>query len=225
MGPRIPLLIGACAVLATLWPAPAPAAASCSAGVRFHEAFYSYAETRDRVARGATLRGGVRPGCDDTIVLGPDGQRLDEPPRATPVELRRLRGVPARLAVSQAGLPGVFLAPGTFPQLPRHPLHRALYRSRRAPDETQRRTCGPPHVVRGALSVVPFAGSWMTIETAAGTAVPVVADAGTRIRRARSIAAQPVLGAGDALRVVGRRCAGDGEQPLVALRIRVTPAG
>ena len=46
-----------------------------------------------------------------------EGQRLDAPEPDVPVELQRIRGVSPKLAVARPGQPGVFLAPGTFPQV------------------------------------------------------------------------------------------------------------
>ena len=202
---------------------PDTALGSCAPGVNFDEAFYQHAETRKGVARGAGLHGGVLPGCDDTVVLGPQGQRLDHPEPDVPVELRRIRGVSPRLAVAIPGQPGVFLAPGTFPELPGHPLHKALYGPRDAPDATMDRDCGPPHRVTGYLPFTPGPGGLMTLRTAEGLDVPVVVDANTRFRGARRVARQPVVSGGDALAVVGRRCADTFERPLVARRIRVRP--
>ena len=200
------------------------AGASCAAGVSFDGVFYTQTQTRDGVARGASVQGGVQPGCDDVVVLGPDGQRLDEPEPDVPVELLRIRGVSTKLAVTRPDQPGVFLAPGTFPQLPRHPLHTALHGSRRAPDATEDRSCGPRTRHRGVLLATPPAGGEIALTTSAGLDLPVIVDARTRFRGARRVAGQPVVAAGDALTVTGRRCAGPYEAPLVALRIRVRPA-
>lgn len=204
--------------------APGEALASCAAGVNFGDAFYQHAETRKGVAKGAGLHGGVVPGCDDTVVLGPQGERLDPPEPDVPVELQRIRGVSAKLAVVRPGQPGVFLAPGTFPELPGHPLHKALYGPRTAPDATTDRACGARHRVSGYLPYTPGAGGPMTLRTAEGLDVPIVVDAHTRFRGARRVARQPVVTGGDALAVVGRRCADAFAQPLVARRIRVRPA-
>ena len=221
---HLSLAIIAVAVLA-LSGAPPQAGASCTFGVSFKDAFYTHAETRKGVARGAGLNGGVRPGCDDTVVLGPDGQRLDEPEPDVPVVLQRVRGVSAKLAVSQPGVPGVYLAPGTFPQLPRHPLHKALHGARRMPDETKDRVCGPAYRVRGVLRVTPLAGGPLSLTTREGLDVTVLVDAGTRLRGARRVADQPVVAGGDDLTVTGRSCADAYEAPVVAQRIRVRPAG
>lgn len=203
---------------------PGEALGSCARGVNFGDAFYQHAETRKGVAQGASLHGGVVPGCDDTVVLGPRGERLDAPAPDVPVELQRIRGVSAKLAVVLPGQPGVFLAPGTFPELPGHPLHKALYGSRTAPDAMADRDCGPPHRVTGYLPYTPGPGGHMTLRTADGIDVPVAVDANTRFRGARRMARQPVVSGGDALAVVGRRCADAFARPLVAQRIRVRPA-
>lgn len=220
----LPLLAATATIAASAFAgAPGPALASCAAGVSFGDAFYQHAETRRGVAQGAVLDGGVVPGCDDTVVLGPQGQRLDPPEPDVPVALQRIRGVSARLAVVLPGQPGVFLAPGTFPELPGHPLHASLYGPRGAPRAMKGRDCGPPHRVTGYLPFTPGAGSVMTLRTADGVDVPVVVDARTRLRGARRVARQPVVAGGDALAVVGRRCADSFERPLVAQRIRVHP--
>jgi hypothetical protein len=199
------------------------AIASCSPGITFQDAFYQHAETKKGLAQGANLHGGVLPGCDDVVVLGPDGQRLDSPPPDVPVELQRIRGVSPKLAVTRPDQPGVFLAPGTFPELPGHPLHKALFGSRSMPDAMRDRTCGPPHRVRGVLPFTPGAIGRITVATPSGVQVDVLVDAGTRFRGARRIAGQPSVAKGDALTVVGRRCADTYERPLVATRIRVRP--
>ena len=224
MKARLPLLVATATIAASAaLGATGSAVASCTAGVNFHGAFYQYAETRNGIAQGAALDGGIMPGCDDTVVLGPEGQRLDQPEPDVPIELQRIRGVSPKLAVVRPGQPGVFLAPGTFPELPRHPLHGALYGSRAAPDAMRDRDCGPPHRVTGFLPYTPGAGSAMTLRTAAGTDVPVVVEARTRLRGARRVAGQPTVGGGDALAVIGRRCADAYDRPLVAMRIRVRP--
>ena len=225
MKARLPLLVATATIaVSAIHGASGTAVASCAAGVSFHDAFYQHRPAHNGVAQGAALNGGVLPGCNDTVVLGPDGQRLGVPEPDVPVELQRIRGVSPKLAVARPGQPGVFLAPGTFPQLPRHPLHGTLYGSRRAPDAMKDRVCGAPHRVTGFLPYTPGAGSTMTLRTAQGIDVPVVIDAGTRIRGARRVAGQPTVAGGDALSVVGRRCADTYERPLVAQRVRVRPA-
>ena len=225
MKARLPPLVATATIAASALAGAPGAVASCTPGVKLAGAFYQHAETRDGVAQGATLGGGVLPGCDDTVVLGPQGQRLDAPEPDVPVELQRIRGVSPKLAVARPGQPGVFLAPGTFPQLPGHPLHRVLYGSRTAPDAMRDRTCGPPHRVTGYLPYTPAAGGGMTLRTATGIDVPVVIDARTRVRGARRAAGQPIVAGGDALAVVGRRCSDPYERPLVAMRVRVRPGG
>lgn len=225
MKARLTLLVAAAtAAAATVAGAPGAAMASCTPGVKFDDAFYQLAETRKSLANGPALRGGVIPGCDDTVVLGPQGQRLDAPEPDVPVELQRIRGVSPKLAVVRPGRPGVFLAPGTFPELPGHPLHRTLYGPRDVPDATRDRACGPPHRVTGFLPYTPGPGRPVTLRTAEGIDVTVVVDARTRFRGARLRAGQPVVAGGDALAVVGRRCSDPHERPLVAMRIRVRPA-
>lgn len=221
MRPRIATLLVLAALTAVSALAPPEAPASCAAGVRFHDAFYTHAATRSTVATGSRLHGGLVPGCNDTVVLGPDGRRLDAAEPDRPAKLRRLRGIPARLAVAQHGTPGVFVAPGTFPALRDHPLHGALHGSRSVPDARRGRRCGPAHVVTGTVPSTPLAGGRLTVRTAAGTSVSLTVDAATRFRRGRRVAGQPVVARGDTLRIVGQRCDDGAERPLVVLRARV----
>jgi hypothetical protein len=200
---------------------PHDAAASCVAAIKFDGALYVHAPTQAPVVTDVAVPGGVVPGCDDTVVLGPNGEPLGEPEPDLPIDLRRVRGVPVALAVAQPGLSGVFLAPGTLPELPGHPLHRQLYGSRSEPNARRGGACGPRHVVRVSLPETPAQGSWMSAVTAAGTDVPVTVDSGTVVRGARKLAGHPVLRQGDRLRIVGQRCGEPGTRPLVARRLRV----
>src|SRR5947209_14644244 len=79
----------------------APAHAACVASVRYSGA--TYFGSALTAVEGRSLSGGVLPGCNDVIVH--DAQGHDVSPRQPdqPVALRRVRGVPARLAVDYGG--------------------------------------------------------------------------------------------------------------------------
>ncbi len=64
-----------------------------------------------------------------------------------------LTGVPVDVAVAAPGLeaePLIFLAPGTFPALPDHPLHEAIHGSSAKPNYRQQ--CGDPFGFGGEVT-------------------------------------------------------------------------
>jgi hypothetical protein len=109
---------------------------SCAVAVRWKDVVYE-----GHVARYATpgrtasfLGEGEIPDCGT-------GGRCAPPEEE--VEVFSLTGVPVDVAIAAPGLeaePLVFLAPGTFPALPDHPLHDAMYGSPAKPNYRQR--CG-----------------------------------------------------------------------------------
>ena len=89
--------------------------------------------------RGASLGSGEIPDCEA-------GGRCSPPGEA--VEVFRLEGVDPTVAV--ATNTGVYLAPGTFPALPDHPLHEAVFGS--ASNPNYRKRCGQPFSFVGEVT-------------------------------------------------------------------------
>lgn len=81
----------------------APAGASCHPAVRWHGTLYLAAPDGLQAPRaGRALRGGVIPGCNDTVVVvGGRAQPADAPDR--PARLRRVRGIAPAVAVRARG--------------------------------------------------------------------------------------------------------------------------
>jgi hypothetical protein len=106
---------------------PSSARASCAEAVWWGGTTYLGVGVSKRVlALGPIVSGGVEPGCRDTIP-GP-------PVQDTPVRLRTIAGISARVALVRADRPSrIFLAPGFLPQLPDFPLHDAIFGSRTKP--------------------------------------------------------------------------------------------
>jgi hypothetical protein len=91
-------------VTAALAASAAPAGASCMPAVRWGDTTYVAAPDETAVpSAGAPLRGGVRPACNDAVVVGLDGRPLQPPEPDRPVALRRVRGMPAAVAVIADG--------------------------------------------------------------------------------------------------------------------------
>ena len=196
------------------------AAASCVDGVVWSGTFYAGMSARAAVPVGQALSGGVVPGCDDVIVIGPDGRRVNPKPPDTPVRLNRVRGVSAALAVTRPDMRRtLYLAPGTFPQLASHPLHERIYGDRPA---ARRRSCSGRRTIRVRVADTPAAGANIRVRTPGGNFTFVEVQRGTKLRGARKVAGQPSLREGDRLTVTGVRCGGTGfDSALVAERIRV----
>jgi hypothetical protein len=110
--------------LAALAAAPVPAAtASCVAAVRWQGGLYTgvLVDERQPLRLGGKLQGAVVPGCADTGQPAPD----------EPVNIRRVRDVPTRLAVARPdqATPShayVYVRGATYWQAVNHPLRRAL---------------------------------------------------------------------------------------------------
>jgi hypothetical protein len=180
----------------------AATAGDCAAAIRYHGALYvGVGHHRHLPAPRERLAGGYAPGCHD-------GEGA--PSRNRPVGLRRLAGIPPAVAVyARAPFPGVYLNAGSFAELRRHPLHKAIYGSARKPVwALGGRACA----VRGTVADV---GLGMRVRTARRQVRFVHVDVRTRIARFRH-GGVPVLRAGDHVFVAGR-CA---REDVLALRIR-----
>jgi hypothetical protein len=126
-----------------------------------------------------------------------------------------LVGVPAELAFAVPGYyDGLFVAPGTFPELPDHPLHEAVFGPRSRPD--YRQGCGEMFRLEGTVNL---AGPLRLEVTASEVELAedqegawLVVDAGTRIDGfdRKGI---PTLAPGDEIVVRAQLCEGHGELP------------
>jgi hypothetical protein len=126
--------LGATGILAS-----AALGTSCAEAVEWNGIPYvSVGQVRERPERGAALGEGEIPDCEA-------GGRCAPPDES--VQVFSLEGVDPSVAV--AARDGVYLAPGTLPALPDHPLHDAVYGSRARPSYRER--CGEPFVFTGEM--------------------------------------------------------------------------
>jgi hypothetical protein len=133
-----------------------------------------------RRRQGAPVEGGYRTLCGG---------------RTRPVELRRVRGVPAEAALYPDGdTDRMYLDDGFFIELPDHPLHDQFYGG---PTRPRRRERGRPCTLDGEVSNV----GYLQVR-AGGRDVLVVVDVRTRIE-GFDRAGLPYLEEGDAVRVRG----------------------
>jgi hypothetical protein len=144
-----------------------------------------------KVPHGSVLGRGVLPACtaDD------DDQ---------PVTIRRVAHVPPALAVAREGVPGknsVYLAPGFFPVLADHPLHRLLVRRARGLERPRR--CSGRYRVTGTVLRTPINNGVPLRVGSSELSVQIVT--GTEIIGFRR-AGYPYLQRRDLVDVRGRRC-------------------
>ena len=119
--------LGATGILAT-----AALGTSCEDAVEWEGVLYiSPGTVRESPERGASLGSGEIPDCEAGGRCSPPGES---------VQVFRLEDVDPSVAV--ATNTGVYLAPGTFPALPDHPLHEAVFGSSSNPN--YRKRCGEP---------------------------------------------------------------------------------
>ena len=173
----------------------APAHASCALSVKL--AGTTYFGSGLSAAGGPALQGGVIPGCNDVIVHDASGRDVSPRDPDTPVELHRIPGVPARLAVAYNGK--IFLAEGYLPELAGHPRHRAWARAK-----TPVSSCSKAWRVTATVSVTPTPGP-VPVRTAGGRATFLQLATDTRTR-ALNVAGFPHLAAGQRIRAVVRTC-------------------
>jgi hypothetical protein len=118
---------------------------SCAVAVRWNDVVYEGRPARYTTPeRGASLGEGEIPHCGT-------GGRCTPPEEE--VGVFSLTGVPVDVAIAAPGLeaePRVFLAPGTFPTLPDHPLHEAIFGSPAKPN--YRRRCAEQFGFRGEVT-------------------------------------------------------------------------
>jgi hypothetical protein len=173
----------------------APAGASCAATVRYGGETYFGSSLTAR--EGRHLRGGVRPGCNDVVTRDEQGNDISPREPDQPIDVRRVRNVPARLAVSYDGR--VYLAEGYLPQLARHPLHRRWARGQAKPSD-----CGTPWHLRATVSVTPTPGP-IPVKTAGGRDALLQLRADTEVH-GLDVAGYPHLAQGENVRALVRSC-------------------
>jgi hypothetical protein len=163
---------------------------SCVAAVRWNQTLYLGHALK--APHGDVLGRGVVPACT------PD----DEDAQVT---IRRVTKVPPALAVAREGEPPgfhrVYLAPGFFPILADHPLHRALARQARGLEGPRR--CSGRFRLRGTVLRTPIADGVPLRVGGRELSVNVVTD--TDIIGFRR-AGHPYLQRRDLVDVRGRRC-------------------
>ena len=201
----------ALALAVTLAPAlsAAPAHAACAATVRYGGVTYFGSSLT--AGEGPALRGGVRPGCNDQVVRDSQGNDISPHEDDQPIELRGLRGVPARLAVAYEGR--VYLAEGYLPQLKHHPLHRRWAQGQDVPS-----SCGTPWRLSATVSVTPTPGP-VPVATAGGHDALLDLGADTRVH-GLDVAGFPHLRQGEKVRALVRSCSSPyGGHVLETLRL------
>ena len=215
MRPALLLALLALVALAGAASGP-PARGACAAAVSWRGADYAGWAVRAPLPVGPDLGAGTAPACRDTIVVGRAPRPVTAP---RPVALRAIAGVAPSLAVAVDGdRRTAYLASGTLPQLPSHPLHRAIYGRDDRPLETRGRDCAPAPAARGRVRGGGPIGE-IALAPGAGPPVRALVDARTRVD-------PELLDGGAAGLVPGRRVAVgllrcDG---LLVAR-RVVPAG
>jgi hypothetical protein len=185
------------AALAAVALTPATAGASCVSAVSWNGA--TYVGVGVPVSHGSALKGGERPACNDTITSPPT-----PPEQPAPVQLHRIKGMPTKLGVALDN--EAYLALGTLPQLPGHPLYRK-WRSSPPSDR-----CGTPFTVRGRVLYPPFPGSPIAVRTSDGVERTLVITSGTVVK---GLGKRPIVGEGLRLRATVRQCL----DSLVASRV------
>jgi hypothetical protein len=187
---RVPLLILGVASLVVLGcGGPSGTNSSCAAVVRWNQTLYFGLAVK--VPHGSVLGRGVVPAC-----TADDDDQL--------VTVRRVANVPPALGVAPVGVPGknsVYLAPGFFPVLAEHPLHRLLVREARGLQRPRR--CSGRFRLRGAVLRTPINNSVPL--RVGGRELSVQVVTGTKIMGFRR-AGYPYLQRSDMVEVRGRRC-------------------
>jgi hypothetical protein len=122
---------------------------SCAIAVRWNDVVYE-----GHGARYTTPEQGARTGEGEIPHCGTGGRCA---PPEEKVAVFALTGVPIDVAVAAPGLeaePLIFLAPGTFPAFPDHPLHEAIFGSPAKPN--YRQGCGEPFHFAGEVTDASF---------------------------------------------------------------------
>jgi hypothetical protein len=191
--------------------------------VKHGQTTYFMVPLQHDVALGENLTGGVWPGCDDVVVRGPDGRRVNAPPPDRPADLVRLRGVPAQAAVGVVRPAPVrpertrvaFVAPGFITELRSHPLHVAIYGRRGAPTAD----CARPRRLIGRVRIPPGPPyARFTVQAAGGLRWRLQLVPGAAYRGPRR-AGLPYVALGDRITASGLACA---SRVLVADALQVS---
>jgi hypothetical protein len=186
---------------------PSGTNSSCVAAVRWNQTLYFGLAMK--VTHGSVLGRGVVPAC----TADHDDQ---------PVTIRRVANVPPALAVAREGEPSgmsrVYLAPGFFPILADHPLHRLLVRRARGLERPRR--CGGRFRLTGTVQRTPI-NNGVPLRVG-GRELSVQVVAGTEIIGFRR-AGYPYLQRRDLVDVRGRRCDLEGFDRVYAADV-VAPA-
>jgi hypothetical protein len=198
----------AAATLVMLVMHAAPAAAVCEDAIKRDGAWYAGASTHRSVDLGG-VRKAIRPGCDDFIVVGPDGRRQNPPPPDQEIKVRRISGVHPDVALA-ASRRRVYLAAGYLPELRSHPLHRAVWRRGDLP---RKRVCREV-VASATLKSQPGFGRVLRV---AGRDVDLRADTRYSGRHRHGL---PYLRSGDRVTVRGCPQRREGRRAIVAALVR-----
>jgi hypothetical protein len=118
---------------------------SCAVTVRWNDSVYTHAQARFAVLKpGGSLSEATIPDCTAGGRCAPSEETM---------AAFAISGVPPEAAVLVPDYyNGLFVAAGTFPQLPDHPLHEALYGLPNRPD--YRRQCEPAFALEGTVNHV-----------------------------------------------------------------------
>jgi hypothetical protein len=188
----IALTVTAAALAAAALAGGGTASASCIASVRLNGITYIGTGFPHLPRRGAAIKGGVQPGCNDT---GPSTR----PEPDLPAQIAALAGVPARIAVAgPAGSVTVYLAPGFLVGLRSHPLY--AYAAKQTPSALF--GCRRSVAIRGRVSDQGFAAQFTL--RAGGRDVTVRVRPSTTMSVPR-LAGMPYLANGWRLEVRGCR--------------------
>lgn len=151
-------------------------------------------------------------------------------PASTGVEVLRLAGISPEVAVGVLnGGSQFYLAPGYFPQLPSHPLHRAIYGPQPGrPDEKRGFSCGPRFLLKGKLASPAAWGALFLVEVDAsehdvgrydeGGGVPIFVYSGTEFTGVERNGL-PFVEEDDRIAIEARECLGGEARKLVAERL------
>lgn len=183
----------------------APAAAACIDSLRLGDRSYMRAGPPAKPVRLESRLNGIRrPGCNDYIVVNPDGTTTPANEPDVPVPGYKIARVPSVLAFATSTTV-VYAANGFFTDLRAHPLRRALHggalrriassKCRSRPQTTAVVTNPPGPVVRFALRTAGREDFWEH-------------DALLRVRGFRLRGGQPYISAGDRVRIAWDRCPG-----------------
>lgn len=141
----------------------------------------------------------------------------DIPPRDA--EVFAFEGVSPLLGLSLNHERVSFVRDGTLPQLPGHPLHSAIYGSRRSPMRFRER-CNHRKSFRAKLLDASNMLAGVLVRKARGRKLRATVDAKTHVRGGRRIAGQPVFRRRERFRLYTEVCGPRGYRELYARKLR-----